>query len=296
MSDIRQTLAKRPILGRDFVLEPERRPLIMGILNVTPDSFSDGGTFFQKDDAYAHAVQMVEDGADIIDIGGESTRPGSDYADAAEELRRIMPVIESIAGKIPVPISVDTRRARVARRALEAGCRIINDVSACRDPEMPAVAREFDVPIIIMHMLGDPDSMQDDPVYEDVVREVTEFLASKAEMLEQHGIDQDKIIVDPGIGFGKRFQDNLDLLKSIDTIRSLGYPVTIGASRKRFIGELLDSGSSRPDERLSGNLAVAAWCYRSNVEIIRVHDVKETVGYYRVADAIEHPSDYTASW
>ena len=268
----------------------------MGILNVTPDSFSDGGSYFQKEEACRHAMGMVEDGADIIDIGGKSTPPASQYTDETEELRRIMPVIESIAGTVPVPISVDTRRASVARAALDAGCRLINDVSACRDPEMPEVAREFNAPVIIMHMLGDPDSMQSDPNYDDVVREVGIFLESKAEMLKQHGIENDMIIVDPGIGFGKRFRDNLDLLKSIDTIRSLGYPVTVGASRKRFIGELLDSGRSQPQARLSGNLAVAAWCYKTSVEIIRVHDVKETAGLFRVLDAIEHPSEYTASW
>ncbi len=265
----------------------------MGILNVTPDSFSDGGYYFDPDEAHRHAMQMAEDGADILDIGGESTRPGSRYVDEAEELRRIIPVIRSLAGKVPIPISVDTRRASVARAALDAGCRLINDVSACRDPAMPLVAREFGAPIVIMHMLGDPDSMQQAPSYENVVGEVTDFLQSRAKMLGQHGVQDDMIIVDPGIGFGKRFRDNLDLLKSIDTIRSLGYPVAIGASRKRFLGELLDSG---PEGRLSGNLAVAAWCYKTNVEIVRVHDVKETAGLFRVLDAIEHPSEYPASW
>ncbi|UCG53863.1 MAG: dihydropteroate synthase [Candidatus Latescibacterota bacterium] len=265
----------------------------MGILNVTPDSFSDGGAFFCKEDAYRHSMRMVEDGADIIDIGGESTRPGSQYVDQDEELRRIMPVIESLVGRIPVPISVDTRRAAVARAALEAGCRMVNDVSACRDPEMPGVVREFRVPIVVMHMKGDPDSMQESPHYDDVVKEVCAFLAERAKFLERQGIDSDMIIVDPGIGFGKRFRDNLDLLKSIDTIRTLGYPVTIGASRKRFLGELLETD---PNERLSGNLAVAAWCYKTNVEVIRVHDVKETAGLLKVLDAIEHPKEYSASW
>jgi dihydropteroate synthase len=265
----------------------------MGILNVTPDSFSDGGTFFDKEVAYRHAMGMVEDGADIIDIGGESTRPGSQYVDREEELRRIIPVIESLADTIPVPISVDTRRAAVARSAIEAGCRMINDVSACKDSGMPDVVREFKVPIIVIQMKGDPQSMQENPHYDDVVKEVSAFLAERAKFLERQGIDNDMIILDPGIGFGKRFRDNLDLLKSIDTIRTLGYPVTIGASRKRFLGELLEAD---PNERLSGNLAVAAWCYKTNVEIVRVHDVKETAGLLRVLDAIEHPMEYSASW
>ncbi|MEJ2722059.1 MAG: dihydropteroate synthase [bacterium] len=296
MSNTQLLHTRRPIRGEGFSLVPKRRPLIMGILNITPDSFSDGGAFFNPDDAYRHALRMAEDGADILDIGGESTRPGSEYVDEAEELGRIMPVIRALSGNIPIPISVDTRRAAVARAALDAGCGIINDVSACRDPEMPRVAREFHAPIIIMHMLGDPDTMQQDPRYEDVVGEVTAFLGSRAGMLERQGVQPDMIVVDPGIGFGKRFQDNLDLLKSIDTIRALGYPVAVGASRKRFLGELLDSGRSGPGERLCGSLAAAAWCSRTNVEIVRVHDVKETAGFFRVLDAIENPPEYTAAW
>ncbi len=284
---------KRVIRGRDFALVPERRPLVMGILNVTPDSFSDGGEYHLAGDACRRALEMEEEGADIIDIGGESTRPGSQNITPNEELARIIPVIDAIAGRISVPISVDTRRGTVARKALNAGCRIVNDITACSDPEMPAVVREFGAPIILMHMKGVPESMQAKPYYDDVVAEVAAFLRERAKFVEQYGVENDMIIVDPGIGFGKRFRDNLDLLHSIDSLRAVGYPVTVGASRKRFLGELLES---EPDGRMSGNLATAAWCFTKNVDIVRVHDVKETIELFRVLDAIGHPEDYSASW
>lgn len=265
----------------------------MGILNVTPDSFSDGGAHYSADQAYARAMQMAEDGADIIDIGGESTRPGSDYVEIDEELARVLPVIRSLASKIQVPMSIDTRRAAVARAAIDAGCRMVNDVSACGDPEMPAVVRDAGTPIILMHMKGDPREMQVNPHYDDVVAEVCRFLAERAEFVEQQGVQNDMIVIDPGIGFGKRFRDNLDLLRAAEPLRSLGYPVMIGASRKRFLGELLDV---EPHDRLSGSLAVAAWCLKNRLDIVRVHDVKETAGLFRVLDAIDHPEDYPASW
>ena len=265
----------------------------MGILNVTPDSFSDGNTHYLKDPACARAMQMADEGADIIDIGGESTRPGTGYVEAQEELTRVLPVIESLASKISVPMSIDTRRASVARAAIEAGCKMVNDVSACSDPEMPAVVRDAGVPIILMHMKGDPHDMQKNPHYDDVVAEVRGFLAERAEFVEQQGVQNDMIIVDPGIGFGKRFRDNLDLLRAAEPLRGLGYPVMIGASRKRFLGELLDT---EPRDRLSGSLAVAAWCLKNGLDIVRVHDVKETAGLFRVLDAIDHPEDYPASW
>lgn len=265
----------------------------MGILNVTPDSFSDGGDHYLKDHAYARAMQMAEDGADIIDIGGESTRPGAKDVDASEELSRILPVIELLASDLPVPMSIDTRRASVARAAIEAGCRIVNDVSACSDVEMPVVVRDAEVPVILMHMKGDPHEMQVNPHYDDVVAEVCGFLAERAEFVKQQGVQNDMIVVDPGIGFGKRFRDNLDLLRAAEPLLSLGYPVMIGASRKRFLGELLDRESH---DRLSGSLAVAASCLKNGLDIVRVHDVKETAGLFRVLDAIDHPEDYPASW
>jgi dihydropteroate synthase len=284
---------KKAIRRSELVLERRRVPLVMGVLNVTPDSFSDGGEHFDADSAIRRAVRMAGEGADIIDIGGESSRPGAEGISADEELRRVKPVIEVLREELSIPISIDTRRASVARAALDAGCRIANDITACRDPEMIDVVKHFDVPIIIMHMKGEPRSMQKNPSYGDVVKEVALFLKERAGLLEGHGIPGDKIVIDPGIGFGKRFRDNLELLRSIDHLRSLGYPVLIGASRKTFLGELLDQPAG---ERLSGSLAVAAWCHRTRVDIVRVHDVKETVGLFRVLDSIEHPDDYTADW
>jgi dihydropteroate synthase len=265
----------------------------MGVLNVTPDSFSDGGDFRDPERAFRRAMEMCEQGADIVDIGGESTRPGAKSIGPEEEIARLLPVIEALAPGIPVPMSVDTRRAAVARAALDAGCRMINDVSACGDPEMSAVAAEFGVPIVLMHMRGEPETMQSDPRYDDVVSEVRSFLAGRAKIVARSGVEDDMIVLDPGIGFGKRFRDNLDLIRSIPEFAALGHPVMIGASRKRFLGELL---GAEPRERLSGNLAVAAWCFRSGTDMVRVHDVKETAGLFRVLDAIEHPEDYPASW
>ena len=293
MRDPTRTEPKRSIRGPGFTLSRGRRPLIMGILNVTPDSFSDGGTFYDTETACRRAMEMAEEGADIIDIGGESTRPGAQRIGPDEETSRILPVIETLAAKIPVPMSVDTRRAAVARRALEAGCRMVNDVSACGDPEMSVVVAEHGVPIVLMHMKGEPESMQRDPHYEDVVSEVRSFLAERAKIVKRSGLEDDMIVLDPGIGFGKRFRDNLDLIRSIAALEALGHPVMIGASRKRFLGELL---GAEPRGRLSGSLAVAAWCFESGVDLVRVHDVKETAGLFRVMDAIEHPDDYPASW
>lgn len=261
----------------------------MGILNVTPDSFSDGGKRFDPASAVRHAHRMAEQGADIIDIGGESSRPGSDAVEVEEELRRVTPVIEALAGNLSVPMSIDTRRAAVARVALEAGCAMVNDISACADPEMPTVLADFGAPVVIMHMQGEPKTMQANPSYDDVVREVGWFLSDRAEFLKHRGIEGDRIVIDPGIGFGKRFRDNIELLGAIRRLGELGYPVLVGASRKSFLGELLDAG---PEERLSGSLAVAAWCCRTGVDIVRVHDVRETVDLFRVLDAIEQPDDY----
>jgi dihydropteroate synthase len=277
-----------------------RIPLIMGILNVTPDSFSDGGRFADPESAVSQALAMCEAGASIIDIGGESTRPGSEPVTAGEELDRVLPVIDSLAamqrsGSMDsVPISIDTRKAEVADVALGRGCHMINDVSAGSDPEMVEILQNRrDVPIILMHMRGDPRTMQDAPHYDDVVGEVGRFLGERAETLVRSGIGRDRIIIDPGIGFGKRFRDNLELLNRIDSLRALGYPVLVGASRKRFLGELLDAGT---DDRLPGSLAVAAHCFRHEVDFVRVHDVPETAGLFRVLDAVHHPNDYEADW
>lgn len=272
-----------------------RRPVVMGIVNVTPDSFSDGGQFHRAAAAIAAAREMASQGADVIDVGGESTRPGSDAVGIQEELDRVMPVLEALVadGGIDVPVSIDTRKARVAAEALRIGCHMVNDVSAAADPDMIDLLRGHEtIPVVIMHMLGDPKTMQQKPEYDDVVGEVSAFLGGRAAALERDGIARERIVVDPGIGFGKRFRDNLDILNRIDAFHSLGYPLLVGASRKTFLGELLDAP---PQQRLFGSLAVAARCYAAGVEMIRVHDVRETVQLLRVLDAIEAPENYTTN-
>jgi dihydropteroate synthase len=276
-----------------------RTPRVMGVLNVTPDSFSDGGQFFDVGNAVEHALSMRTAGAHIIDIGGESTRPGAQPVSAGEELDRVLPVIDALTQmteftEARLPISIDTRKAEVADVALRRGCHMVNDISAASDTEMVGVLREYPrVPIVLMHMKGDPTTMQESPHYEDVVREVSDYLSTRAEELVRSGIESERIIIDPGIGFGKRFRDNLELLNRVDSFLGLGYPLLIGASRKRFLGELLDADG---DDRLPGNLAVAAHCYRSGVDIIRVHDVAETTGLLKVLDAMAHPEHCEADW
>jgi dihydropteroate synthase len=217
-----------------------------------------------------------------------------------DELDRVIPVIDALArlresGRASkVPVSIDTRKAEVADEALRHGCHMINDVSAASDPEMVEVLRDHPgVPIVLMHMKGDPRTMQEAPHYDDVVSEVASYLASRANALVSRGIDRGRIVIDPGIGFGKKFRNNLELLNRVDSFLALGYPVLIGASRKRFLGELLDADA---DGRMPGDLAVAARCYQQGVDIVRVHDVTETTGLFRVLDAMAHPADYEADW
>jgi dihydropteroate synthase len=279
------------------ILSFRRTPLVMGILNVTPDSFSDGGRFADRRSAVAYAHAMVAAGADMVDVGGESTRPGSAGVSAREELARVLPVVDALVrggeGRppLPVPVSIDTNKPPVARAALAAGATMLNDITATRDPAMVDVLRDHrDVPAILMHMLGEPRTMQDDPRYQDAPAEIADYLALRAAALEAGGVDASRIVLDPGIGFGKRLCDNLDILKRIDELKALGYPLLVGASRKSFIGTLV--GGARPEGRLSGSLAVAALCYRHGVEMVRVHDVAETVGLFRVLDAIDHPDDH----
>ena len=221
------------------------RTLLMGIVNVTPDSFSDGGAFLGADDAVRHALTLAADGADILDIGGESTRPGADPVSAEDELDRILPVIGGVLGDLPgAVLSVDTRKAEVARAAVGAGAAIVNDVTAGRDPEMFAVVRETGAGMVLMHMLGDPKTMQDDPRYADVVAEVRDFLADRVAAAVEAGVVRERLCVDPGIGFGKGLEHNLELLRHLDVISDLGLPVLVGPSRKRFIGTL--TGSDDP--------------------------------------------------
>ncbi|MBX6422884.1 dihydropteroate synthase [Thermosulfurimonas sp. F29] len=248
------------------------RTYIMGILNVTPDSFSDGGSFYHPEAALRQAERLIEDGADILDIGGESTRPFAEPVSEEEELRRVIPVIEAVRQRFPeIPISVDTYKARVAEEALSAGADIVNDVSALRfDPGMTEVIRRHRPPVVLMHMKGTPQTMQIDPRYEDPVREIREFLRERAELVRSLGVPPQGIIVDPGIGFGKRFEDNLALLRAVRAFRELGYPVLYGPSRKAFLGEILKKEAR---ERDIGTVATVVFLALSGADLVRVHNV-----------------------
>jgi len=259
------------------------RPIVMGILNVTPDSFSDGGLFAESSDAVAHARAMLEARADIVDVGGESTRPGSDQVRVEDEIGRVLPVVEEFAHE-GVPVSIDTRHAEVAAACVEAGASIINDVSGFGDSAMIDLAASTDAGLVVMHMQGEPRTMQVEPHYDDVVAEVSTFLLQRASQLEAAGVARERIAIDPGLGFGKTTEHNLELLRRLPEIVALGYPVVVGASRKRFIGEL--TGVAEPRERLAGSLAAALMAVAGGAAVVRVHDVAETVQALRVARAI----------
>ena len=246
-------------------------PLLMGIVNVTPDSFYDGGKYFDPKAAVDHALQLVAEGADLLDIGGESTRPYATPVPLAEELRRVIPVVAEVASEVDVPISIDTYKAQVAREAIAAGAEVVNDITALRgDPEMLAVVAESGAGVCLMHMQGTPQTMQDAPFYEDVLREVRDFLASVRDRTVAAGVSADRIALDPGIGFGKRLEHNLALLRGMETFHQLGCPLLVGPSRKRFIGEL--AGDMQAD-RLPGTIATVLSLAMKGVQIIRVHDV-----------------------
>ena len=263
------------------------RTLVMGIVNVTPDSFSDGGSYANVDDAVKHAIQMVADGAELLDVGGESTRPGSDVVAADEEIHRVVPVIRRIVDELPdVPVSVDTRKATVARAAADDGAAIVNDVSAGADPAMFGVVAGAGAGMILMHMKGEPKTMQDDPSYYDVVAEVRGFLGDRVDAAVEAGIDLERLCVDPGIGFGKTLEHNLAILHDIRAFHHLGVPVLVGPSRKRFIGTLTDA---EVGDRIEGTAGVVAWCASEGVDVVRVHDVKEMARVVRVVDAIARP-------
>lgn len=256
----------------------------MGIVNVTPDSFSDGGSYANVDDAVKHAAQMVAEGADLLDVGGESTRPGSEVVPAGEETHRVVPVIQRLADELPdVPVSVDTRKSGVARAALEAGATIVNDISAGGDLAMFGVVAHAGAGMILMHMKGEPKTMQDDPTYYDVLAEVRGFLGDRIEAALAAGIDLEQLCVDPGIGFGKTLEHNLAILHDIRAFRHLRVPVLVGPSRKRFIGTLT---GTEVEDRIEGTAGVIAWCAAEGVDIVRVHDVKEMTRVVRVVDAI----------
>ena len=261
-------------------------PVIVGVLNVTPDSFSDGGNYLDPERAAARAATMLNEGAQIIDVGGESTRPGSDPVTPEEEARRVVPVIEQILAEQPsAVVSVDTYRSGTAEVALGAGARVINDVTALRwDPRLADVVAEARCPVILMHMLGEPRTMQCDPRYGDVVREVREFLARRAESAVAAGVEDDNIILDPGIGFGKTLEHNLALLNHLDSIVELGFPVLVGVSRKSFIGEL--TGVENPRKRLFGTVAGNVLAYERGATLFRVHDVRANREALKVARAV----------
>lgn len=261
-------------------LDLSLRPLVMGILNVTPDSFSDGGRFAAAENAVDQALAMESAGADIIDVGGESTRPYSDPVAVEEEWRRVGPVLAGLQGALTVPISIDTSKAEIARRALEAGVEIINDVTGLEgDPDMVRVARESKAGVCAMHMRGTPQTMQDDPSYEDVVREIGDYLLQRRDFLTREGIEVERICLDPGIGFGKLHGHNLELIREVDRFHELGCPLLVGHSRKGFIAKELGGPEKN---RLAGTLGVSLALAQKGIQILRVHDVPETVDGLRL--------------
>jgi dihydropteroate synthase len=258
--------------------------LIMGILNVTPDSFSDGGQFLDTEKAIQHGVEMASQGAAIIDIGGESSRPGSEPVSTNEEIQRVTPVIKTLSKKIYIPISIDTYNVEVAKVALDAGAAMINDITALNDERMGKLAAKYEVPVILMHIQGTPATMQIEPKYKDVVREVLEFLLARAKKAEQLGIPKERIFIDPGIGFGKTLEHNLELLRNIDKFVATGYRVLVGTSRKAFIGKI--TGKKTPTERIFGTAATVALCAASGVSVTRVHDVQQMADVIKVANVL----------
>lgn len=272
-------------IRQDLHFDFSKRTYVMGVLNVTPDSFSDGGVNLSPGMAVERALQMVEEGVDIIDIGGESTRPGAEPLTASDELNRVIPVIKALRRQSSVPISIDTYKASVALCALDEGADIVNDISGLRmDPNMAGAAASRGAAVVLMHMRGTPQDMQKDLQYEALIPEVLEHLRESIRMAEDAGIAPDRIMVDPGIGFGKSYDQNLEILKNLEIFQGLGKPVLAGVSRKAFIGKIL--GGAPPSERLEGTLAAVAIAVLNGAGIVRVHDVKEAVKAVKVADAI----------
>lgn len=260
-------------------------PLVMGVLNVTPDSFSDGGEHVEVPDAIAWAHHLVAQGADIIDLGGESTRPGSDPISTTEEIERVRPVLSALVADGTAAVSIDTRHAEVASAGITEGADIVNDVSGFRDDTMVEAVASSKVGVVIMHMLGEPGTMQDAPYYDDVVDEIRGYLDRQAASLVHAGIEGSRIAIDPGIGFGKTFEHNLEILRRLPEFSELGYPVLVGASRKRFIGEATGIEAAR--DRLGGSIAAALWAASNGADIVRVHDVGDTVQALQVTEAVK---------
>ena len=259
---------------RDRTLPIGPRPLVMGIVNVTPDSFSDGGRFLQTDAAIAHALDLVRQGADILDIGGESTRPGSTPIPIEEELRRVLPVVQALAQQTQMPLSIDTSKADVAHACLAAGAHIVNDVTALADARMIAIAKQYQAGVILMHMQGTPQTMQEDPRYDNVVEDIARWLDERVRSVIAAGVVQDALVLDPGIGFGKRQAHNMELLVRLPELQRLGRPICLGASRKGFIGKITGRGVP---ESAAGSVAVVCWAMmKQAVQVLRVHDVAAT--------------------
>ncbi|OHB90314.1 MAG: dihydropteroate synthase [Planctomycetes bacterium RIFCSPHIGHO2_02_FULL_40_12] len=273
-------------------LEIGGKTLVAGVLNVTPDSFHDGGKYNNIENALNRAREMIEDGADIIDIGGESTRPGSSYVSADEEIRRVIPIIKELSKETDIPISIDTYKAEVADEAIKAGAQIINDISGLQaDNEMARVAAENNTPVIIMHIKGHPHDFPKDPVYADLVPEIISFLENRIEYAVKSGIAHNNIIIDPGIGFGKRPEHNIEILRELNKFKCLNLPIMVGASRKSFISKVLElsdnNNISQLDSRLVGTLVTLVIAVTKGANIVRVHDVKETVQVIKLYRAIE---------
>ncbi len=283
MPDVHSTLGIT-LNCRSQKLELGSRTLIMGILNVTPDSFSDGGLFAEVEKAVEHAKNMVAEGADIIDVGGESSRPGADTVSVEVEKARVLPVIERLAGTVEVPISIDTYKSSVARDALNMGACMVNDITALRgDPDMASVVAEAGVPVVLMHMKGTPRDMQLDPHYDSLISEITSFLSIRIQAAMDAGISQNQIIIDPGIGFGKTVAHNLEIIRRLSEFKPLGKPILIGTSRKSFIGKVLGLST---DDRLEGTAASIAVAIANGADIVRIHDVKEVARVVSMTDAI----------
>jgi dihydropteroate synthase len=275
-------------------LDLGRCTCIMGVLNVTPDSFSDGGDFFTLDDAVTQGYRLFKDGADVLDIGGESTRPFSDVVSVDEEIQRVVPVIERLSKRISIPISIDTTKADVAEHAIKAGASMINDISSLLfDPKMADVAVDYGVPVILMHMLGNPKTMQIEPKYDDLIGQIKAFFEKEIDLAEQKGISKSKIIIDPGIGFGKTFDHNLSLIKNLHEFKTLNVPILIGTSRKAFIRHLLKDETIKdvhPQSRIveTGTQASVAAAVLNGAHIVRVHDVASTRITVKIIDAIKN--------
>lgn len=259
------------------------RVAVMGILNLTPDSFSDGGLFLSRDQAVSHALKMADEGADIIDVGGESTRPGTLAVSVQEELGRVVPVIEALRREVEIPISIDTSKPQVMREAVSAGAGMINDVKALREENALATAAELGVPVCLMHMQGEPRSMQVNPTYKDVVVEVRDFLSARRQACLDAGVDEKKILIDPGFGFGKTLEHNLELLRNLSELKSVGAPVLVGLSRKSMIGKAI---GLPVDKRLHASVALAILAVRTGANVIRLHDVAATREAVRMVEAV----------